>query len=129
MEKDFVLNDDGLLLLLIDLKVYSLDSLLKTAYWYSNRCFLHLQHKSPDEIEIRFKLRPDVRIPNLPEQFMNDLLDQTLREKVAKETEAFRNLIVAHALSKTCLVNSELETQDPFLDSQGISKPDHANQA
>ena len=60
---------------------------------------------------------------------MNDLLDQTLREKVAKETEAFRNLIVAHALSKTCLINSELETQDPFTDAQGISKPDHANQA
>jgi His-Xaa-Ser system protein HxsD len=116
MEKDFVRIDDGLFLLQIDLKIYPLDALLKTAYWYTSKCFLHLQHTSPECVAVRFKVRPDSQVTNVPEQFMNDLLDQTLREKVAADTEAFRNLIVAHALSKTCLINPELETRDPFAD-------------
>jgi His-Xaa-Ser system protein HxsD len=122
MEKDFVRIENGLFLLNIDLTVYSLESLLKTAYWYTGKCFLHLQHSSPEHVEVRFRTKPDMQITNLPEQFMNDLLDQTLRDKLAKETEAFRNLIVAHALSKTCLINSELETEDPFIHQHHATK-------
>jgi His-Xaa-Ser system protein HxsD len=114
MQADFVFDDCGLLLLRIDLAVYSLDALLKTAYWYTNRCFLHLQLAAPGQVEVRFKAKPDKDLNNVPEAFMNDLLDQSLREKIAHQTEPFRNLIVAHALSKTCLINSDLESTDPF---------------
>jgi His-Xaa-Ser system protein HxsD len=123
MEKHFVAEDCGVFLLRIDLKIYSLEALLKTAYWYTSKCFLHLQHSSSDQVEVRFKCRTDVQIANLPEQFINDLLDQTLRDKVARETEALRNLIVAHALSKTCLINIELETHDPFANEHPASTP------
>jgi hypothetical protein len=52
-------------------------------------------------------------------------LDQSLREIVARESEPVRNLILAHALSRTPFVDPELETVDPFADANrkgGCSK-------
>src|SRR5687767_4882427 len=103
MEQDFVSNDGAVFIVKVDLRVFSMDSLLKTAYWYTNRCYLHLQFGAKDTVEARFKVKPGSTVENLPERFLNDLLDQTLQERVAKESEAVRNLILAHALSKTSL--------------------------
>jgi len=42
----------------------------------------------------------------LVSEFRNEVLDQDLREAIKKETEPVRNLILAHAFSKTSLVNN-----------------------
>jgi His-Xaa-Ser system protein HxsD len=39
--------------------------------------------------------------------FRKEVLDQDLREALKKETEQVRNLILAHAFSKTALVSDE----------------------
>lgn len=39
--------------------------------------------------------------------FQQALLDQDLREIVSEETEGVRNLILAHAFSKTTLIKPE----------------------
>jgi His-Xaa-Ser system protein HxsD len=126
MRQDFVSDDSGVLLVKVDMKIFSIDALLKTAYWYAGRCYLHLQTADGDIVEARFKPKPGVNIDHLPEQFMNDLLDQSLQERVSRESEPFKNLILAHALSKTSLVNAELETNEPFEDPKGIMIPDDA---
>ena len=38
------------------------------------------------------------------DDFRKEVLDQDLREKIKKESEPLRNLILAHAFSKTTLV-------------------------
>jgi His-Xaa-Ser system protein HxsD len=43
-------------------------------------------------------------------EFCNELLDQTLREIVARESEPVRNLVLAHALSRTPFADTESET-------------------
>ncbi len=40
------------------------------------------------------------------ENFKKEVLDQDLREKIAKETEEVRNLILAHAFSKTSIIKN-----------------------
>src|SRR4051794_29293196 len=83
-----------------DLKSYSLEAVQKVAYWFTAKCFVHLEHKSEHELEVQLRSKAGGELGDLTGQFMNDLLDQTLREKVAKESEPLRNLIIAHALSK-----------------------------
>ncbi len=48
----------------------------------------------------------------LVEDFRKEVLDQDLRERLKSETEAVRNVILAHAFSKTGLVNDESFPRD-----------------
>jgi len=101
----------------IDTRAYGLNAVLKTAYWFTDRAFLHLQYGSGHEIELRLRpKRSDTDGDSLAGDFMNELLEQQLRDAVAAETEGMRDLIFAHALSRTSLLNRELETADPFAD-------------
>jgi len=108
----------------IDTRIYPLPALIKTAYWFTGRCFVHLEFQNEQTIAVRLKTKPNLPIQELTGEFTNHLLDQTLREKLSKETEAFRNLIVAHALSNTCLINPELESAEPFEDPLKVTHPD-----
>jgi His-Xaa-Ser system protein HxsD len=97
----------------VDLKSYSLEAVQKVAYWFTDKCFVRLEHTSEQVLEVCLTPKTSGDTRELSGRFMNDLLDQTLREKIAKESEPLRNLIIAHALSKTSLIGQDLETTDP----------------
>ena len=118
MNATFLQTDGSGVLAEVDLGVYSLSALLRVAYRFTDRCYLHLQRKSEHIVEVRFRAKTqEIPIENLAEEFCNELLDQSLREIVGRESEPVRNLILAHALSRTPLVDPELESADPFSDS------------
>lgn len=58
------------------------------------RCTLHLTAESPAEADATLG------------DFRNEVLDQTLRERVRAETEEVRNLVLALAFSRTGLIES-----------------------
>jgi His-Xaa-Ser system protein HxsD len=102
----------------VDLGVYTLSALLRVAYRFTDRCYLHLQKKSEHLVEVRFRSKnAEASLDKIAGDFCNELLDQSLREIVARESEPVRNLILAHALSRTPFVDPELETVDPFADT------------
>jgi His-Xaa-Ser system protein HxsD len=104
-------------LVVIDTKVYGLNAVLKAAYWFTDRAFLHLQFGDGQEIEVRLRAKhTGADVDSLVGDFMNELLDQQLRETVAAETRGIRDLVFSHALSKTPLLHRDLETADPFSD-------------
>jgi len=101
---------DGTLLLNIDSAAYGLRAVQKAAYKYSGH-FHILINQSENVIEVRLHPKADCTLPDIvARDFANEILDQELREVVAIETEAVRNLILAQAFSKTSLINSEEET-------------------
>jgi hypothetical protein len=57
-------------------------------------------------------------------RFHRELLDQDLRGVIASETEALRNLVVAHALSRIPLIHPELESGIP-QESESASSAEH----
>ena len=124
MQRDFVTEEHAVFLVKVDETVYPLAAILKTAYWFTNKCYLHVQRAEQKTIEIRFKAKKDGPQNNLGEEFMNQLLDQTLRDQISADTESLRNIIVAHALSKTCLIAPELETVPISEDPLKIAIPD-----
>lgn len=91
----------------IDLSLYSLDSIKKACYKFTDKCSIILEKCNHNKIRVIFSFHPD--IPNnlkdrTIKDFNNEILDQNLREIVARETEPVRNLILAHAFSKTSLI-------------------------
>lgn len=125
MANDYVEHEAGQQLARIDLSIYGLDALLKSAYRFTDRCFIHLQRTSPNVVEVRMRPKSTTDEPDtILREFFNDLLDQKLREVVAAETAGIRDLIMAHALSKTNLVRPDLETAEPAADPHHVANPD-----
>jgi His-Xaa-Ser system protein HxsD len=105
------LNPDGDgLLAEVDLQIYGREALMKVVYKFTDRCFIHLQHRDERIVEVRFQPKTsEISLKMVAGEFFNDLLDQQLREVVGRESEQIRNLILAHALSKTDFALSDPE--------------------
>lgn len=94
----------------LSLSTYSLNAMKKASYKFSSEFSVKLEKIDDEKIKVDFEFNPkvddEVRA-DLIRQFHNELLDQDLREIVFKETEGVRNLILAHAFSKTTLIERE----------------------
>lgn len=105
----------------MDLEVYGLPALLKVAYKFTDRCFIHLQYRTERTVEVRLRAKgSQVSLDVIAGEFCNEVLDQRLREIVARESEPVRNLVLAHALSRVGLANSESEPCSRPADAQNI---------
>lgn len=86
---------------------------MKVAYRFTDRCYVHLQHRSEKIVTVRFEVKSNQqRLDDLAGEFCNELLDQTLREIIGRESESVRNLVLAHALSRGHLTPSEPPQDD-----------------
>lgn len=92
--------------LCFDTNVYKLDIIKKSAYRFTDifsidfeqdssriKCLLSFSDQKSKEF-----------IDKTVSNFKNEVLDQDLREKISIETESVRNLILAHAFSRTSLI-------------------------
>src|SRR5437867_4179007 len=94
----------------VDLDIYDLSAVLKVADKFTDRCFVHLQHRSERIVEVRFRAKSaQVPLDSIAGAFCNEVLDQRLRQIVARESEPVRNLVLAHALSRVDFAGSESE--------------------
>jgi His-Xaa-Ser system protein HxsD len=88
-------------------KNYSLMAMKKAAYRIAARCTVIFGDELPDgKVHLEFvppSGLPDDALPEAIREFFRDANDYDLREKIAAETAPLRNLILAHAFSRTRL--------------------------
>ena len=87
-----------------DTGVYRLEAVKKAAYRFGDR--FHVKIEVSDARNVLVRLAPKTPMVDLAcqvNEFCNEVLDQELREVVATETEAVRNLLLAQAFSATSL--------------------------
>lgn len=108
----------------LDAAVYRLDAVKKAAYRFGDRCYVTLDTQKPGLIRAVLVPKAAGDSAELIGEFKNEVLDQELREVVAKETEAVRNLLLAQAFSKTALLDPAGDTADFRADPLGIRPPD-----
>jgi His-Xaa-Ser system protein HxsD len=104
-----IARDGENMVLSIDTRIYSLDAIKKTAYKFAAVTSVILQPKADGTVAVLFnfdgvhkKSDPNHVIAD----FCNELLDQDLREIIKRETTPIRNLILAHAFSRTSLIDT-----------------------
>ncbi len=93
----------------VDLGVYSLDALKRSLYRFSDRFSSNVTVESGNAV-CALSFPPSASsefIAVALDNFRKELLDQDLRERIRNDTEAVRNLILSHALSKTGLIGDE----------------------
>lgn len=106
----------------VDLQAYSLNAVKATAYRLGNIARIELTRENPKcEMSVTLPADGGVDKDAFLDRFWQELQDQDLREIIARETEAVRNLIMAAALSKVPLLHPELETGE--IPGEGMHQP------
>jgi His-Xaa-Ser system protein HxsD len=104
-----VVRDGNTFVLSIDTQVYSLEALKKTAYKFAAVTSVIIEPNADNVVSVLFNFAGS-HAKNDPERviadFCNELLDQDLREIIKRETTPVRNLILAHAFSRSSLVEN-----------------------
>lgn len=82
--------------------LYPADVLFGTAFGFLDRAYLHLDVQDADRIKVEIEARPGTRfaLDELVGEFKNELVNQALRHKLAKQTEKVRTMIVGRAIAE-----------------------------
>jgi His-Xaa-Ser system protein HxsD len=90
----------------LDATAYSADAIQRAAYRFCDRLSLELTTAGGTfRCVVRVETDDDDIADATVGDFTNEVLDQTLRERIRTETEEVRNLILALAFSNTDLVS------------------------
>lgn len=83
-----------------DALVFSLDTVKRTLYRFSDKCSFDIQMKD-NVITVTFQAKTQ---DDWIARIKNEVLDQDLRDTLSKETANIRTLILANAFSNTGLI-------------------------
>ena len=91
------------------IKLYPKEAIIKAAYSFIDKCYLHVDMCNDDYIvEITGKNNTDIGEISL--EFENELLAQTIRYQVYLQTHTIREVLMARAMASTMIgSNTELE--------------------
>jgi His-Xaa-Ser system protein HxsD len=90
---------------LVDKSVYDLDCVQRAAASLTNLASFNFQHHdSGISITISVRSPTTLTSKDLSDRFLNELLDQSLRQRIATETKTERDLVLAYAFSNTKIV-------------------------
>jgi His-Xaa-Ser system protein HxsD len=84
-----------------------LDALQRAAYAVAAQMTVDIRASGPDYVCTLFARTPDADPGELRHRIRSEVIDQTLRLRIARETEPVRNLIFALAFSQTGLAGAE----------------------
>lgn len=114
---DIVACDGEGLIVAFDTSVYRLTAIKKAAHKFGDRFHIVIRPATNGRVEAVLKAKTTLADPeHVVGEFCNEVLDQELRELIAQETHAVRDLIMAHAFSKTSLLSTESEEADYHTD-------------
>jgi His-Xaa-Ser system protein HxsD len=93
--------ENDALTLFVDESVYSRETLLRTCYWFTDRCYLFISRAGSGVFSVRIRAKADGKaLDTISGEFENALIDQQVRQDITRETARLRELIVAKAFAE-----------------------------
>lgn len=96
--------------LTFDKALYDKRALLKTAYQFTDRAYVHL---SQTQMQWRVSWIPKANCAVAPEEFENELIHQALRLQLAQESADIRRVLLARAMASTLIELPAEEKVEP----------------
>lgn len=85
----------------IDVLLYDRDVVLRTAYAYTDRAYIWLEAGEPGVLVVALARKHEGEsIEALAGEFLNSLIDFSLRATIARETSAIRDAMFSAALGR-----------------------------
>jgi len=104
-------------------ELYSKTSLIKAAYNFSDRAYIHLD--ADDKFYyVSIEVKPGET--NISEnEFVNEMLAQSVRHEIYQQTKNIRELLVARAMATSLIVDegiADIDTEDQEFSESEILK-------
>jgi len=127
MQPPTIDNDQALLPL--DETIYSRDAVLRTCYWFTDRCYVFISRPDKGILQVSLRAKDSkatLENPNpltigiLAGEFQNYLLDQQLRIDIEQQTRELRGLLIAKAFSEAGVMDDPVpgDARDPVQISE-----------
>jgi His-Xaa-Ser system protein HxsD len=107
--------EDSALRLTLSTEIYSIAAILRSCYWLTDRCYVHLAKANEGQVEVTLlaKSGGESETSATAWHFLNDLIDQQLRVSIQQETSAVRDMIVAQAFSDVDVIDDRGRRVEP----------------
>jgi His-Xaa-Ser system protein HxsD len=116
--------NEGVALLPIDESLYSRDTVLRTCYWYTDRCYVFVTRPQKGTLLVSLRVKDPlptldnprpITIDTVAGEFQNSLLDQQLRLDIEEQTRGVRELLIAKAFSEAGVMDDPApgDARDP----------------
>ena len=119
MSSIFTLNlRENSIIIRINLKLYPLEALYGAAYIFLDKAYLFLEGESPEKILVHIKGKEKLTekdLKNIAQDFLNELLNYSLRSKISKDNKNLREYILARALG--------IQTQSSIPENRNCQQP------
>jgi His-Xaa-Ser system protein HxsD len=119
--------EDGALRLTLSMEIYSVGAILRSCYWLTDRCYVHLFPAGNGHVEATLlaKNGEGSGTSTIAWEFLNSLVDNQLRVSIQQETAAVREMIVAQAFSDVDVIDDRgrpiRQGGTPEVDQQAIA--------
>jgi His-Xaa-Ser system protein HxsD len=124
-------NADNAVAFTVDERVYSVEAVLRTAYWFTDRAYVFISTPSEHALRVHLKSKPATleaphqeSISDIAGEFSNALLDNQLRESVEARTGKIRELLVMKAVAEAGALADDPPPgtpNDPVADQQQVN--------
>ena len=94
------------LVVTMDTCIYPLTAVMKSTYWFTDRCFVFLNWDNPTlkTLSVYFRMKAEESdnkaLMQIAGEFLNSVLDQIIREKLDEDTKELKSIIVKRAFSE-----------------------------
>jgi His-Xaa-Ser system protein HxsD len=96
-----IVRSESEITLLVDDAIYNRIAVLKTCYWFTDRCYIFIYRDDEQHLAVRLARKSgNLSLDEIVGEFENALLDHQLRFEIANETATLRELIVAKAFAE-----------------------------
>jgi len=119
--------EDGALRLALSTDIYSIGAILRSCYWLTDRCYVHLAPRSEGQVEVTLlaKSGEGDETSSIGWELLNSLVDNQLRISIQQETSAVREMIVAQAFSDVDVIDDRGRPvrpgSEPDVDQRAIT--------
>ena len=103
-------------ILKFDKALYSKVALIKAAYNFTDRAFIHL-----DADDKYFLVKCEARLSEdviCEKEFLNELLAQSVRHEVYSQTQDIRELLLARAMATSVVYNDKIVESDEIKEDE-----------
>lgn len=101
----------------VDATVYSVQAILRTAYWMTDSCYILVTRPAKGQYVVHFAPKAGIErsLESLAGEFSNALIDNQLRVELSEQSGKVRDLIVAKAFAEGNLLEDPVpgSTCDP----------------
>lgn len=96
--------------IILDIDIYPIIVIEKTISNFLDIAFAKME-KENNKIIVKLVLNSEQNANNIVGKFYNELLEESLRHNIARETKDLRELIVGRALYSTCIEVDNVENE------------------